>query len=123
MCRPSVASSATDDNWQHSLLLSWTTAAFAEETVYRGWITTRVAELSRFSKVGWIAATLVSSIVFGLLHMYQGLSGMIATGVTGLVLGCVYLASGRNLWAPIVAHGVMDSSGFVMIYFGVYPGM
>jgi membrane protease YdiL (CAAX protease family) len=107
----------------HSLLLSWTTAAFAEEMVYRGWITTRVAELSRFSNLGWITATLVSSIVFGLLHMYQGLSGMIATGVTGLVLGCVYLATGRSLWAPIVAHGVMDSSGFVMIYFGVYPGM
>ena len=106
-----------------SLLLSWTTAAFAEETVYRGWITTRVAELGRFSKHAWMAAIVVSSIVFGLVHTYQGLSGMIATGLTGVVLGWLYLATGRNLWAPIIAHGVMDTSGLVMIYFGVYPGM
>jgi CAAX protease family protein len=106
-----------------SLLLSWTTAAFAEETVYRGWISTRVAELGRFSTLAWMAAIVVSSIVFGLVHMYQGLSGMIATGLTGLVLGWLYLATGRNLWVPIVAHGVMDTSGLVMIYFGVYPGV
>ncbi|HEY7191925.1 MAG TPA: type II CAAX endopeptidase family protein [Vicinamibacterales bacterium] len=106
-----------------SLLLSWTTAAFAEETVYRGWITARLAELGLFSTRAWIAAIVVSSVVFGLLHMYQGLSGMIATGLTGLVLGWLYLATGRNLWAPIIAHGVMDTSGFVMIYFGLYPGV
>jgi hypothetical protein len=106
-----------------SLLLSWTTAAFAEETVYRGWITARLAELGLFSTRAWIAAIVVSSVVFGLLHMYQGLSGMIATGLTGLVLGWLYLATGRNLWAPIIAHGVMDTSGFLMIYFGVYPGV
>jgi membrane protease YdiL (CAAX protease family) len=107
-----------------SLLLAWTTAAFAEETVYRGWITTRVAEVvGGFSKHAWMVAIVVSSIAFGLVHMYQGLSGMIATGLTGLVLGWLYLATGRNLWAPIIAHGVMDTSGFVMIYFGVYPGV
>jgi uncharacterized protein len=105
------------------LLMSWTTAAFGEELVYRGWITARLAELGLFSPRAWIAAVVVSSAVFGTLHMYQGLSGMIATGLTGLILGGVYLATGRNLWAPIVAHGVMDSSGFVMIYFGVYPGV
>ena len=106
-----------------SLFLSWTTAAFAEETVYRGWMTTRFAELGRFSKYAWIASTVVSSIVFGLVHLYQGLSGMIATGLTGLVLGWLYQATGRNLWAPIIAHGVMDTSGLVMIYLGVYPGV
>jgi len=106
-----------------SLVTSWTRAAFAEETVYRGWMMSRLAELGLFSKRAWIAAIVLSSIVFGLLHMYQGLSGMIATGLTGLVLGCLYLATGRSLWAPIIAHGVMDTSGFLMIYFGVYPGV
>ena len=105
------------------LAVSWTTAAFAEETVYRGWITSRLAELGRFSTRAWIVATAAASIVFGTIHMYQGVSGMIATGLTGLVLGSVYLATGRNLWAAIVAHGVMDTSGFLMIFFGVYPGV
>jgi uncharacterized protein len=105
------------------LVVSWSTAAFAEETVYRGWITSRLAELGRFSPRAWIAATAITSMVFGIIHMYQGLSGMIATSLTGLVLGCLYLATGRNLWAAIVAHGVMDTSAFVMIFFGVYPGV
>jgi membrane protease YdiL (CAAX protease family) len=105
------------------LLMSWTTAAFGEEIVYRGWITARVAALGRCSRPAWILAIVASSAVFGTVHMYQGLSGMIATGLTGFLLGCVYLATGRNLWAPIVAHGVMDTSGFLMIYLGVYPGV
>src|SRR5262245_29611297 len=105
------------------LTLSWTVAAFAEEAVYRGWLMTRLAELGRFTSHAWIAAVTASSILFGVAHFYQGPSGMIATGLTGLVLGWVYLATGRNLWASILAHGVMDTTGFVMIYFGVYPGL
>ena len=105
------------------LLMSWTAAAFAEEAVYRGWLTTRIAELGRFSSGAWAAAVISSSVLFGIAHFYQGASGMIATGLTGLVLACVYVATGRNLWASILAHGVMDTTGFLMIYLGVYPGV
>jgi membrane protease YdiL (CAAX protease family) len=105
------------------LAMSWTAAAFAEEVIYRGWITTRVAEFGRFSRSAWAAAVVGSSALFGIVHFYQGPSGMIATGLTGLVLGCVYVMTGRNLWACILAHGVMDTTGFVMIYLGVYPGL
>jgi membrane protease YdiL (CAAX protease family) len=105
------------------LAMSWTLAAFMEELVYRGWLTTRLAELGRFSTGGWIAGVLGSSGLFGLIHLYQGASGMIATGLTGLVFASVYLATGRNLWASILAHGFLDTAGFVMIYFGVYPGL
>jgi membrane protease YdiL (CAAX protease family) len=105
------------------LAMSWTLAAFMEEVVYRGWLTNRVAELWRFSTNGWIAGVLVSSALFGAVHLYQGASGMIATGLSGLVFGGVYLATGRNLWASVLAHGFMDTVGFLMIYFGVYPGL
>lgn len=66
---------------------------------------------------------LASSLLFGIVHAYQGLSGMVATGLTGLVFAAVYLATGRNLWAAIVAHGALDTAGFVMMYLGVYPGL
>ena len=105
------------------LAVSWTLAAFLEEMVYRGWLTARVAELARYSKRGWILAVVVTSILFGLAHMYQGTSGMITTGLTGLMFGAAYLASGRNLWCAIIAHGLTDTIGFVMIYLGVYPGL
>lgn len=105
------------------LVMSWTLAAFLEEMVYRGWLMNRLAELWRFSASGWIAAVMLSSVLFGIVHLYQGASGMIATGLSGLVFGAVYLATGRNLWASIFAHGFMDTIGFLMIYFGVYPGL
>jgi len=105
------------------LAMSWTLAAFMEEMVYRGWLMNRLAELLRFSTNGWMAAVLASSALFGVVHLYQGPSGMIATGLSGLVFAGVYLATDRNLWASILAHGFMDTVGFLMIYFGVYPGL
>jgi membrane protease YdiL (CAAX protease family) len=35
-----------------------------------------------------------------------------------LVYGAVYLLAGRNLWAPIIAHGVYDTVGLAFIYSG-----
>ena len=34
-----------------------------------------------------------------------------------------YVVTSRNLWAAIVAHGVPDTTAFVMMYFGMYPGL
>jgi membrane protease YdiL (CAAX protease family) len=47
---------------------------------------------------------------------------MLATGISGLVFGVLYLATGRNLWAPILAHGIYDTVGFLLIFLGKYPG-
>jgi membrane protease YdiL (CAAX protease family) len=38
--------------------------------------------------------------------------------VAGLILGTAYMLSGRNLWAPILAHGLIDTVGVVMLFFG-----
>jgi CAAX protease family protein len=105
------------------LAISWTLAAFMEELVFRGWMTARVAESIGTTRAAWVAAVVVTSVVFGLSHVYQGLSGMLATGISGLLFGIGYLAAGRNLWGAILAHGLTDTIGFVMIYLGVYPGM
>jgi membrane protease YdiL (CAAX protease family) len=105
------------------LVLVWTLAAFMEELVFRGWIMTRVAEIGNFSRRAWLAAATISSALFGAVHLYQGVSGVVATGLTGLVFACLYFATGRNLWASILAHGFMDTAGFVMIYLGLYPGI
>ena len=105
------------------LVMSWTLAAFLEEMVYRGWITARIAEAGGLSRNAWVIAILLSSVLFGFAHLYQGTSGVITTGLSGLVFGVAYLASGRNLWCPILAHGLTDTIGFVMIYGGVYPGL
>jgi membrane protease YdiL (CAAX protease family) len=107
----------------HWIAISWSLAAVIEEIAYRGWILTRCAEIWRFSRRSWVGGMLASSVLFGIIHAYQGVSGMIATGLTGLVFAGVYLSTGRNLWASITAHGAMDTTGFVMMYLGVYPGL
>jgi len=105
------------------LAVAWTLAAFVEEVAFRGWMLTRVAELGRYSRASWVGGALASSVLFGIVHAYQGVSGMIATGLSGLVFAAVYLVTGRNLWAAIVSHGTLDTAGFVMMYAGMYPGV
>lgn len=106
-----------------SIVISWTLAAFGEELAFRGYLMNRIADLVGSSPMGWaISVTLVSAL-FGIVHLYQGASGMIAITLTGLLLGGLYLATGRNLWLPIIVHGVNDTLGFLLIFLGKYPGL
>jgi membrane protease YdiL (CAAX protease family) len=43
--------------------------------------------------------------------------------INGLLPGLLYLRCGRNLVAPVVAHGVQDTVDFVLIFAGRYPGL
>jgi membrane protease YdiL (CAAX protease family) len=105
------------------LVLSWTFAAFIEEMIYRGYLMHRIADLFKQSISGWIIGLIISNLLFGFGHLYQGTSGMIATGLTGFVFAGLFFASKKNLWAAIIAHGIYDTVGFLMIFFGVYPGI
>jgi uncharacterized protein len=105
-----------------SLVLAWTLAAFGEEFVYRGYLLNRIARVFGETPGAWKGALIVTSILFGLGHGYQGASGMIAAGLGGFVFGLLYLATGRNLWVAVVAHGTMDTVGFLLLFLGKYPG-
>jgi len=99
--------------------LVWTWAAFGEELTYRGYVLNRVADLGSRTAPSWVAALLVVTALFGFGHSYQGLAGVVDTGIHGLLLGVLYLAAGRNLWPCVIAHGVCDTVGIVLIYLGV----
>src|SRR6266446_2864570 len=89
-------------------------AAGCEEFVYRGYLLTRIARVLGDTSRAWLGALAVTSILFGVGHGYQGVSGMIAAGLGGFVFGLLYLATGRNLWASVIAHGTMDTVGFLL---------
>jgi membrane protease YdiL (CAAX protease family) len=55
-------------------------------------------------------------VLFGLAHQYQGLSGMISTGLVGLALGILFLKSRNRLWLTILTHGVYDAILITLIY-------
>lgn len=105
------------------IALSWTLAAFGEELVWRGYLMNRVADLLGRRKRSWMLILVIVSIVFGLAHGYQGLTGWIEEGLAGLALGLMYLRTGNNLAVPIVAHGVCDTIDMVLIFFGKMPGV
>ena len=98
--------------------LVWTWAAFGEEIGYRGYLLTRAADLGHRSPSAYWLGVLVVSVLFGIGHWYKGPSGIIDSGVAGLILGAAYMLSGRNLWTAILAHGFIDTFGVIVLFFG-----
>jgi membrane protease YdiL (CAAX protease family) len=104
------------------IVLSWVLAAFGEEAVYRGYLTNRVAEIFGASKNAWIVAALLVILLFGFAHFHQGPTGVTENIIDGAILAALYFGTGRNLWAPIIAHGIQDTVDVLLIYLGWYPG-
>lgn len=101
------------------LLIVWTLAAFGEELVYRGYMLTRSADIGNRTHPAWVISLLFVSVLFGLGHLYQGITGVIDTAVSSLIFGSLYLYTGRNLWASILAHGFSDTIALTLIYFNL----
>src|ERR1700733_10205962 len=79
------------------------TAGICEEVLYRGWLLSLfAATLGSF----WLGL-LISSIIFGFAHTYQGRNGILGTGVLGAIFGLVFIFSG-SLIPGQVLHAAMD---------------
>jgi membrane protease YdiL (CAAX protease family) len=101
------------------LVLSWTTIAFGEEMLFRAFLTNNLAGLFQHAKARWTFALIGSSVAFGLVHYDYGFAGMVETALAGLIWGFAYLRTGRNLWVTIIAHGLMNTLKFVLVFSGV----
>jgi membrane protease YdiL (CAAX protease family) len=62
--------------------------------------------LTRLGVVAWVAV-LVSSILFGLAHLYQGRGGLVSTMLVGIVLGIGRVVYG-SLVPVIFWHAAVD---------------
>ena len=86
------------------------TAGVCEEFLYRGWLLNLIATISGSL---WIALV-ISSIVFGLAHVYQGRNGILGSSVLGIVLGAIFLFS-RTLLPGQILHAAIDlNNGFAL---------
>ena len=101
-----------------ALLLVWTFAAFGEEIAYRGYLLTRAADIGKRSTTAYWVGIVVVSILFGYGHYYKGPSGIVDSGIAGLILGAAYMLAGRNLWACILTHGFIDTFAVIDAFFG-----
>jgi membrane protease YdiL (CAAX protease family) len=101
------------------ILFMWVVAAFGEEFVYRGLLVKLLGELLGNKNVTYWFAVLFSSILFGLAHQYQGLSGVICTGIVGFLFGAIYMKSKNRLWLTILLHGIYDTILITLIYLDI----
>lgn len=98
-----------DTWWRIPLLLAIAFAnGWAEEIIVVGFLITRLRQL----RITPVVALMISALLRGTYHLYQGYSAGLGNIVMGLVFGYVWLRTGR-LWPLIVAHGLIDAVAFV----------
>jgi uncharacterized protein len=91
------------------------TAGICEEIVFRGFLLRYFHVMPFHLSLTW--ALVVSSVIFGIGHLYQGIGGGVQTAVIGFVLGAIFLMTG-SLLLPIVLHAVMDLRVLAMLPVG-----
>ena len=99
------------------VLVVWIGAAMGEELLFRGFILNRLADLFGTSKLGWFFALFLHAILFGSLHAYQGIPGIIGAAAVALIFGVIYLVAKRRLFPVILAHGLLNTISLSAYYF------
>ncbi|MDR3389366.1 MAG: CPBP family intramembrane metalloprotease [Rudaea sp.] len=83
-------------------------AGVCEEILYRGFVTQYFSgSLGATISLGTVGAWLTASLFFGLAHAYQGVNGIVRSGLAGLLLGAIVILSG-GLLIPIALHFLFD---------------
>lgn len=106
-------------NALRALGLVWTFAAFGEEVSYRRYLLGRAADIAGgTTPAHWLALPVVS-MLFGFGHYYQGPAGIFTTACDGFMIGAIYLLMKRNLWVATLTHGLIDTIGIALLFFGL----
>ncbi len=100
------------------LIAVWLLVAVLEEGIYRGFLMTEFARLAGQGSEAIFVNLVLTSIVFGLSHGYQGRSGIVSTGIIGFILGTIFVLSSFNIWLAIATHGFIDTIGLGLIAIG-----
>ncbi len=88
-------------------------AGFMEEYLYRGFL---FGILFRKLRWGFIPASILGALIFGLAHIYQGSTFLQTTGIFFITsIGAIwfawlYIEWNNNLWVPIFLHILMNLS-------------
>ena len=84
-------------------------AGWCEELFFRLFLPLLITLATGNAVIGFGAAV----IVFGLVHFYQGFSGILATTVLGALLTAIYLVTG-NIWIAAGVHALVDINGLIV---------
>jgi membrane protease YdiL (CAAX protease family) len=88
------------------------------EELWRIFVLTRFE--NAFGRFGLVFALIISSLIFGIGHLYQGLSGFISISIIGFLYALVYLRKRLALEA-IFAHSTENLISIILGYI-IYSG-
>jgi CAAX protease family protein len=98
--------------------LSWFTimcglSGIGEECLYRGFLFSYIPlYLPHINGPGLVILT---SLVFGIGHAYQGWRGIVSTTVSGLIFGTLYVSSG-SLLLPALVHSAGNLQAVLILW-------
>ena len=88
------------------------TAGICEEWLFRGFL---LHYLHAFPfALGLTLALLISAVIFGLQHLYLGAGGAVATTLSGVIFGLLFILTG-SLLLPILLHAATDLRMLVIL--------
>lgn len=93
-----------------SLLTLVVMAPLFEEVIFRG-----VLLESARARYGVVAGWLISSLIFGVVHIYPAV--MVNAIIMGLILGFVYIRT-ASLWPAIILHAFNNGVAYLMLAMG-----
>ena len=103
---PLMPRNAAETGWTALLSLN---AGLSEECFFRLLLPLLLVGLLHHTVAAFVAATLL----FGLVHLYQGAAGILMTPLLGAVFACLYLWTG-SLLLTIAVHAGLDLLGLVV---------
>jgi membrane protease YdiL (CAAX protease family) len=103
---PLMPRNGAETGWAALLSLN---AGLSEECFFRLVLPLLLVGVLHNPLLAFISAT----ILFGLVHIYQGVLGVVMTTLVGVVLAGLYLWTG-SLWMTIAAHAGLDLFGLVV---------
>ena len=90
------------------LLFAAVSAGFGEEILFRGYFMRQFTKFFGSSKLSIVLNILFLGVIFGWIHMYQGFSGQIVTGILGMTIATIFHLRKDDLWFAIAVHGFFD---------------
>lgn len=82
------------------------TVGVCEEIIFRGFLVRFLAAGPPLA-LGMAGGIAVSALIFGIDHGYQGITGIVSTGVLALVFTALFVITG-SLWIPMLVHALLD---------------
>ena len=98
------------------LAFSWPVLALRAEIASRIVPMRGICSILDGAKHAAITATIAQATVFGVVHLYQGATGVISVTISGLIFGAITFMARGAIRPAALAHGTNNSVGLIAVY-------